>query len=150
MGAAVALAPVAAQTSFSLEDVRVLSGCWAGTEGVAELRESWTEPTDGVMLGTSRHLRGGAVVDWEFARIVHDSAGVTLWPYPRGVPSAHGFPLVRAGAELVFENLAHDFPVRVVYAVVGPGRMRPRIEGTDGRGPSWYLERVACPEGPPP
>lgn len=136
-----------AQERFTLEHVRALSGCWAGPSGDIELREQWTEAGGGVMLGTTRFLRGGAVVDWEFSRLVESTEGVTLWPYPRGVISEHGFPLARVGAELVFENLAHDYPVRIVYALDGPDGLRPRIEGADGNGVGWSLRRVPCPSG---
>jgi hypothetical protein len=53
-----------------------------------------------VLLGNTRHLRDSVVVDWEFGRIVESETGVTLWPYPRGVASPCGFPLVRAASEL--------------------------------------------------
>jgi len=156
-GIALALAVVAvssattrySQENFGLQHVGILSGCWSGRSGDVELREQWTEASGGVILGNTRYLRAGEAVDWEFGRIVADSTGVTLWPYPRGVASPRGFPLVRVGPELVFENLEHDFPVRIIYAVEGPDRLRPRIEGSDGQGPSWVLERVACPAPAP-
>jgi hypothetical protein len=135
-----------AQERFTLADVQVLSGCWAGPSTDVELREQWTEASGGVMLGNTRFLRDGQVIDWEFGRIVEDSTGVTLWPYPRGVVSEHGFPLVGAGSELVFENPLHDFPVRIIYTVDGPNRLHPRIEGADGRGTGWSLSRLACPD----
>ena len=97
------------------------------------------------MLGTTRFFRGGEVVDWEFGRLVEDHSGVWLLPYPRGVASEHAFPLVRAGPEYVFENLEHDFPVRIVYAPLVGERVAVRIEGADGEGRGWELERVPCP-----
>jgi len=138
---------IGAQERFSLGDLAFLSGCWVGDTGSLEMREQWTEAAGGVMLGTTRYLRGGTVVDWEFARVVEDSDGVTLWPYPKGMISEHGFPLVQAGAEYVFENLEHDFPVRIIYVRVGDDALTPRIEGRDGTGPAWALERVDCPRG---
>ena len=142
--------PVMAQRAFSLVDVSVLPGCWAGGGGSDQLREQWTEADGGVMLGNTRFLRDGAVVDWEFGRIIEDGTGVTLWPHPRGVVSEHGFPLVRADSVLVFENLEHDFPVRIIYArkedlPSGAERLRVRIEGRDGDGLEWSVERVRCP-----
>lgn len=109
--------------------------------------EQWTEGLGGVLLGNTRHLRDSVVVDWEFGRIVESETGVTLWPYPRGVASPCGFPLVRAASELVFENLAHALPVRIVYGVDGPDHLSPRIEGADGQGPRWSMQPVPCPEG---
>ena len=134
-----------AQGSYTLQDVSFLAGCWAGRMGSLDMTEQWTDAEGGVMLGTTRYLRDGSVVDWEFARMVADDTGVTLWPYPRGVISEHGFPLVSTAEEHVFENLAHDFPVRIVYAREGDDALTPRIEGRDGDARGWSLNRVDCP-----
>ena len=133
-----------AQDAPTLSDVAFLAGCWEGRMGSLRMTEQWTEADGGMMLGTTRFLRDGEVVDYEFARMEQREDGVTLWPYPRGVISEHGFPLVRAGEEYVFENLEHDFPVRIVYVRVGEDRLEPRIEGRDGSGSGWSLSRVAC------
>ena len=131
---------------FSFDDVDFLSGCWAGTMGSLEVREYWTESEGGAMLSNTRFLRDGVVVDWEFGRMIEGEDGVILWPYPRGQISAHGFPLVRIeDGEYVFENLEHDFPVRIIYVRDGDEGLNPRIEGTDGQGPGWVLRRVVCP-----
>ncbi|HUP51128.1 MAG TPA: DUF6265 family protein [Longimicrobiales bacterium] len=142
-------APAGAQEPFTLEDVAFLSGCWAGRTGAIELREQWSEAMGGAMLGTTRFFRDGVVADWEFGRIVEDAGGVTLWPYPRGVVSERGFRLVRSGTESVFENLEHDFPVRIIYARADDGALRVRIEGADGEGQGWSVERVPCPAASP-
>jgi hypothetical protein len=137
-----------AQEGFTLADLSFLSGCWRGEMGSLDMREDWSAVEGGTMLGTTRFLRDDVVVDWEFGRFVEEESGVTLWPYPRGVVSEHGFPLVRIeGEEYVFENLEHDFPVRIVYVRRGEDRLEPRIEGRDGQGPGWLLTRARCPGG---
>lgn len=141
---AIAAAPASAQEHYTLADISFLTGCWAGTMGSLEVEEQWTEASGGVMLGTTRFIRGGRVVDWEFGRFIEDDRGVTLWPYPKGEISEHGFPLVRTEDEYVFENLRHDFPVRIIYVRVGETAVSPRIEGRDGEARGWSLERVAC------
>ncbi len=150
-GALCVAGPLMAQEGFRLSEVSFLSGCWAGQMGTLDMQEQWTEAAGGAMLGTTRYLRGGVVVDWEFGRIVEDEQGVTLWPYPKGVLSEHGFPLVAAGVdgEYVFENLEHDFPVRIIYVREGDDVLNPRIEGLDGNGPGWSLRRVDCPTAAP-
>lgn len=142
-----ALTPVAAQERPSLADVAFLAGCWSGQTGAVRLSEHWTAAEGGMMLATTRFLRDGAVVDWEFARMEEDDRGVTLWPYPSGSLSEHGFPLVRTGTETVFENLEHDFPVRIIYAREGADALHVRIEGPDGQGRGWSVERAPCPSG---
>lgn len=135
---------VHAQQTRTLSDVAFLAGCWEGRMGSLRMMEQWTEAEGGMMLGTTRFLRDGEVVDFEFGRLEQGDDGVMLWPYPRGVISEHGFPLVRAEGEIVFENLEHDFPVRIVYARIGQDRLEPRIEGRDGSGTGWSLMRVPC------
>jgi hypothetical protein len=112
--------------------------------GSLDMREQWSGPAGGMMLGSTRYLREGRVVDWEFGMFVGDEHGVTLWPYPQGERSADGFPLVSAEDEFVFENLEHDFPVRIVYVREGPDGLSPRIEGRDGQARGWSLRRVPC------
>ena len=135
----------AAQEKFTLADVAFLTGCWAGQMGSLDMREQWTTAEGGMMQSTTKFIAEGQVVDFEFGMIVEDEQGITLWPYPRGTISEHGFPLVRAGEEYVFENLEHDFPVRIIYVRDGPDGLAPRIEGNDGEGPGWSLQRVMCP-----
>ncbi len=135
----------AAQEKFTLADVTFLTGCWAGQMGPLDMREQWTTADGGMMQSTTKFIRDGKVVDFEFGTIIEGEQGITLWPYPRGTISEHGFPLVRAGEEYVFENLEHDFPVRIIYVRDGPDALAPRIEGSDGEGPRWSLHRVTCP-----
>ena len=139
--------PAAAQETFALADVTFLTGCWAGRMGSLDMQEQWTTADGGMMQSTTKYIRDGQVVDFEFGTIVESEQGITLWPYPRGTISEHGFPLVRAGAEYVFENLEHDFPVRIIYVRDGPDALAPRIEGSDGEGRGWSLHRVECPTG---
>lgn len=137
--------PVMTGDLSSIRTVAFLAGCWAGGTGDLEMREQWSEPAGGVMLGTTRYVRDGHVVDFEFAALREVDETVTLWPYPGGERSAHGFPLVSADGEVVFENPAHDFPVRIVYRPDGVDRLAPRIEGADGEVREWELRRVPCP-----
>lgn len=132
----------------SLTAMSFLQGCWAGTMGSLDMREQWTEPEGGVMLWTTRFYRDGVLADFEFGMLMEEDGVATLWPYPRGERSAHGFPLVSTDGEYVFENLEHDFPVRIVYTRDGEDGLNPRAEGPDGEGPRWTLRRVACPGAP--
>ena len=134
-----------AQTQYPWSDVAFLSGCWSGTMGSLDMREQWTELEGGVMFGTTRYYRDGALVDFEFATMSEIDGAITLWPYPGGNRSPRGFPLVRTEGEVVFENMEHDFPVRIIYARDGADALAPRIEGRDGSSRGWTLRRVACP-----
>ena len=131
-------APLTAQERYTLQDVSFLSGCWAGQIGSLDMREQWTEAAGGVMLSTTRYLRGGAVVDWEFGRIVEDADGVTLWPYPKGVISEHGFPLVSTAREYVFENLAHEW-AGMISISGSPSKTVPHYEPNSRHVPLYMV-----------
>jgi hypothetical protein len=135
----------AAAGSGAIADLAFLAGCWAGRMGSLDMREQWTEAEGGVMLWTTRFFREGRLADFEFGMVVEEDGVPVLWPYPRGERSEHGFPLVSTEGAYVFENLEHDFPVRIVYVRDGADGLTPRIEGRDGEGTGWMLERVACP-----
>ena len=68
---------------------------------------------------------------------------------PRGAPPT-AFRLVsQEGTRAVFENLAHDFPQRIIYTRTGDA-MTARIENADAtQGMSWRFARVSldqtCP-----
>ena len=138
--------PAAAPERHPLETMAFLAGCWAGQMGSLDMREYWTEAEGGVMLWTTRFFREGRLADFEFGMLVEGEDGLTLWPYPRGERSEDGFPLVSTRGEYVFENLEHDFPVRIIYVREGEDALAPRIEGRDGTARGWALRRVSCPE----
>ena len=131
----------------TIADLSFLAGCWAGVMGSLDMREQWTEAEAGAMLWTTRFMREGRMADFEFGMVVEGEDGIMMWPYPGGERSEHGFPLVSTDGEYVFENLEHDYPVRIVYVRDGDDGLSPRIEGRDGEARGWTLQRVPCPGG---
>ena len=134
--------------SQSLDDLAFLSGCWEGplSRGGA-IEEFYSAPSDNLIVGTTRYLRDGHTVMFEFSSIVHDSSGIVLWPYPRGQKSADGFRLTSVdGHGAVFEAPEHDFPKRISYIIESPDVRIARIDdGIDGgQATEWRMERVAC------
>ena len=71
--------------------------------------------------------------------------------HPSGQEGAT-FLLLRADSgEAVFENTAHDFPQRVVYARDGASKLKARIEGTRNGKPlviPFPMTRVVCEARP--
>jgi len=134
----------------TLDDLAFLSGCWEGPlsrGGVIE--EFYSAPSDNLIVGTTRYLRDGHTVMFEFSSIVHDSTGIVLWPYPRGNKSADGFRLTNVdGHGAVFEAPEHDFPKRISYLIESADVRIARIDdGTEnGQATEWRLTRVSCPE----
>lgn len=132
----------------SLEALAFMSGCWRGefaNGGVLE--EYYTAASADLMLGTSRYLREGRAVQFEFSRITADSSGVSLLPYPAGLASEHAFRLTMIdGASARFEAPEHDFPKRIHYARDNDGWLSARIDdGGDTRVQEWQMAPVRCP-----
>src|SRR5262245_26107294 len=108
-----------------------MSGCWSAANAEAGSGEHWTPPAGGSMFGTSRTLRQGRLVEFEFMqlRTLDDGTLVFIAQPSGGQPTT--FRLKTLGdTSVTFENLAHDFPQRVSYAKVKDGNLSASIEGT--------------------
>lgn len=147
--AALGMLPLAAVgAEGDLARMSWLAGCWTTASAEPGTGEHWTTPAGGTMLGTSRTIRGGKTRDFEFMQLrLLDDGRLAFIAQPAGVPPTT-FPLKSMTADqAVFENLAHDFPQRVIYARTAEGNLRARIEGTlDGqsRGMDYPMNRVDC------
>ena len=118
-----------------LSDLEFMAGCFAAElpDG-SRMRESYTPPRAGLMLGNSQVTRDGRTVFFELSRIQEEEDGRVVYvPYPRGRQSVP-FTLVRVedGRSAVFENLEHDFPQRIVYRRSEDGSLVARVEGAVG------------------
>jgi uncharacterized protein DUF6265 len=137
--------PALGQGTVKLDTLRWMSGCWTLSRGSTVTDEMWMTPRGGVMLGVARTVNGSRLRDAEFTRIF--AKGDTL-VYAAG-------PLNQAGAEfaarrvapgeIVFENLAHDFPKRIGYRSA-PDSLIAFIEGaSEGEKRTWYrYARASC------
>lgn len=150
---ALAVTPAAGQ-SWTLDDLRFMSGCWEGTFGNGGVMEEfYSTPSANLMVGTTRYLRGARVVQFEFTRVERDSTG-TIWmiPYPSGRMSEDPFRLTTwDGREAVFEAPEHDYPKRILYRRLEDGRRVARIDGgpDDTGGQEWILQPADCPRARP-
>jgi hypothetical protein len=114
------------------QDASFLAGYWITCAGGREVSETWSDARGKVLIGTTVTLERGAV-SWEYNRIVQSGAGLSFFATPAGQRTTE-FPLNPAKSgpnRLVFENLSHDFPQRVIYVLDGK-RLKARIEGTIG------------------
>ena len=121
-----------------------MSGDWARQEGAAWTEEHWSRPRGGLMLGTGRSGRGDRVRSFEYMRIGRDAEGrLTFWGSPEGAPAV-AFRAVEAGvANVVFENLSHDYPTRIAYSRTGDW-LTATISGRGGANPqSWRFRKVS-------
>jgi hypothetical protein len=137
-----------AQEPASVEDLAWLSGCWATVGGEAGSGEQWTVPAGKTMFGVSRTVRNSKTVAYEFVQIRETEAGgIEFIAMPSGQTMAT-FLLARLSeTEVVFENLAHDFPQRIIYRLQADGFLTGRIEGEingEAKAVDFPLQRVDC------
>ncbi len=139
----------AAEDSFEMEGLAFMSGCWKGSfgGGVGTIEEFYTTPAKNLMLGTTRYLRDGAAVQYEFTRIEKNETGIFLTPYPRGRPSADAFRLTSLqDNRATFEAPQHDYPKRIIYRANPDGTRTARIDGgpEDDKGQEWKMSSYPC------
>jgi len=140
--------PASASGTHGLGSLSWLAGCWANPRGQAGSGEYWQPPAGGTMLGVARLVLDGQTVEYEFLRLHEDAQGrVVYTATPSGQAETSFVATAIADGTATFENPAHDFPQRIVYARNDPAGMSVRIEGTRQgarRAMDFRFERVAC------
>ena len=128
-----------------VDDLTWMAGAWTQTDdrGVTT-RETWLAPLGGAMAGVGQTNRPNGKTSFDFMSITTEAAGLTFTARIEG-QSPTPFVLKAGRAdEAVFENLAHDFPQRIIYRQCGED-LCGRIEGVmDGQaqGFDWRYRRV--------
>lgn len=124
------LAAPAAASDFPL----FMAGSWAADVGGVKMEEHWTSADGNLMLGTHRDIRANGKVAFEFLRIEKRDGVLAYVSQPGGRP-ATVFPLKSiTPARVVFENLEHDFPQRIIYWSDDAENLCARVEGAaDGK-----------------
>ncbi|MDH3223793.1 MAG: DUF6265 family protein [Gemmatimonadota bacterium] len=149
LGTALLAGPASAQSGDTFSEVHFMVGCWAQSapEG-SGLREFYPPPAANMLTGLSQFWRDGRIVDFEFHRIDRSPEGPVLTPHPRGVASVSFRPVDIRADRVVWENLDHDFPQRIMYHLVAADTLVARVEGGEGpdaRSIEWRMARTACP-----
>ena len=128
-----------------------LTGCWAQDGQDPGSVEQWTTPAGGTMLGMNRIVNDGKTVAFEYLRIVEQDDGwIGLIASPSGQKTARFRMIGMSENEVVFENPDHDFPQRIIYRLIGDGKLLGRIEGiVDGmkRSADFPMTRADCEHG---
>jgi hypothetical protein len=124
-----------------------MAGCWRQESAGRTVEEVWMAPRGDGMLGMSRTVAKGRIVDHEFLQIRVQEGRLVYIARPSRQPEATFTAKSLGPREVVFENLAHDFPHRVIYRLQPDGNLAARIEGTENgqaRGVDFPMMRVAC------
>ncbi len=135
-GVAVGFAAEAPIAKPTLATIAWLAGSWSFERNGRVVEEQWLAPAGGTMLGMSRTVANGKTIDYEFVVLRAEASGdIVYTAKPAKQPEA-SFQLKRASdTEVVFENLEHDFPQRILYTLQPDGSLLAAIEGTqDGKG----------------
>jgi hypothetical protein len=101
-----------------------------------------------MMIGGSRTVAGGAVREFEHLRIRAEGGKLVYIALPSGQNETK-FPSKEVtDSSLVFENLAHNSPQRIIYRRRGVDSLVARIEGpghnNSTRGFDFPMRRVSC------
>ena len=128
-----------ADDSPRIEMLTWMAGSWADSD----TEEWWTTPKGGLMLGMNRSVQRGKT-GFEFLRIAETPEGITYFGSPGGRPPTPFRLRQLERQRVVFENLEHDFPQRIIYWTKGAS-LCARVEGTiQGKteGEEWCWNRV--------
>ncbi|MCX6596120.1 MAG: DUF6265 family protein [Acidobacteria bacterium] len=145
--------------------LKFLTGCWQAEGRGTTVLEVWSRPLGGMMLGHSQTERAGKTAGYEYLRIEPRDGVLAYIPTIKGrdtvftatkvtaedIPTIKGrdtvFTATKVTAEeAVFENLAHDFPQRIIYRAT-PDGLSARVESADSKkGMNYPYKRTACHE----
>lgn len=151
LGLPVISAVVADSAKPSVQDLYWLAGCWSSANAEPGSGEQWMPPAGGTMLGTSRVVRDGKTVAWEFVRIRETvDGGLEYIASPSGQTQATFQLHTLSDREVTFENPQHDFPQRIIYRLDADGILNARIEGTvagEKRAIDFPMKKIDCESG---
>jgi hypothetical protein len=98
-------------------------------------------PAAGVMLGMSRTIAKGKVLEHEFMQIREGPGGMLFFVAQlTGQPEATFQHSSLTEAEVVFENTLHDFPQRISYTRQSDGGLVAALEGPNSDGTTKRIE----------
>ncbi|MCE9522996.1 MAG: DUF6265 family protein, partial [Alphaproteobacteria bacterium] len=132
-----------AHANAKIEDLSWLAGHWLETKNGLDVREHWMAPHGGVLLGVGLTTKGNETKSFEFFRVAKTPIGLSYFASPHGAPATEFKAVEICADKIVFENKAHDFPQRVIYARGKNGTLDARIEGTiKGKleGEDWHYK----------
>ena len=123
-----------------IEKLSWLSGVWSQTKAGETVQESWLGPSGKMLVAVNLSTSASGKAAFEYMRIVETPSGLSFFASPGGAPATE-FKVkeisVAAFADgkqisaqrVMFENMANDFPQRVIYRLAPDGALLARIEG---------------------
>lgn len=120
-----------------------LAGDWVEARKDSTVRERWTGPYGGMLLGIGVTERANGKHAFEFMRIADTATGLSFFASPNAAAPTEFKAIEATAAKVVFENKDNDFPQRVIYVKNDDGTLIARIEGTlNGKpaGETWHYK----------
>lgn len=133
--------------AFKVDALSWMAGCWRLQASSRVVDEQWMAPAGGGMLGMSRTVAKGRIAGHEFVQIREEGRQLVYIAQPSSQAQARFAAVTVGPAEVVFENLQHDFPQRVIYRRTGDDGLHARIEGLRNgqlRGIDFAYVSVPC------
>lgn len=113
-----------------LDALTWLAGHWRLEEGGRRVDEQWMAPAGGLMMGMARTVVAGKLREYEFTVLRQDENGDIFYVANPSKQRETAFKLTSLTPDAaVFENPAHDFPQRIIYARRSDGSLLAAIEG---------------------
>lgn len=144
---AAVFAAMVAATAYAqdMSALAFMTGSWVESKGQSEVRETWIGPSADVMVAVNLSTVSTSKTEFEFLRIAREADKITYFASPGGRMPATPFPLKElTHNRVVFEDMARDFPQRIIYRRAGD-TLVARIEGTVAgrdRAKEWTFRRV--------
>ncbi len=133
-----------ALSAQKLSDLDWMAGYWtSASPSGATMEELWTPSAGNLMLGLHRDVFPNGRSSFEYLRIVNTSEGIVYLASPGGGQPTP-FNLKKSEPNrVVFENLNHDFPQRIIYSREGD-KLTARIEDESGeKGMQWTWTKAS-------
>lgn len=126
-----------------IDKLQWMAGTWTQKKGEDTVQESWLGPRGTMMVAVNLTSSAKRKPEYEFLRIATTPTGLSYFASPGGKTPVEFKMKEMADKRVVFENLDHDFPQRIIYWLEADGAMKARIEGTvqgKPRGMEWRFE----------
>jgi len=120
--------PAASTAPASVQSLAWMAGAWQADDQGLVTEEHWMAPSGGAMLATSRTVKAGKMVEFEFLRIEEVGGKLLYRAQPGGRPVTDFARVEQGPSCITFENPEHAFPRRILYWKEGAS-LRARIEG---------------------
>jgi hypothetical protein len=118
-----------------------LAGQWRMEKNGRVVDEHWMAPAGGVMLGMSRTVTKGRVLEHEFLQIREGPGGELFYVAQPARQQEAAFKLIaQSDTQVVFENKEHDFPQTIGYVLQPDGGLLAYIEGPRSDGTTRRIE----------